>query len=176
MKRNNPPKKLIYLTGPEAKALRKELYKKQRGICPILNRPMKFKDCVLDHKHKKKKQKAGPNGRGLVRGVIHNQANSLEGIIAKKFKRQGVHKYTTLPDYLRRLADYLEKPTLPPIYVHPDERPKPKKLTKTEYKRIKKYYFEIYPRRRKFPKYPYKGKMSKKWAKLLKIVNKIHFK
>ena len=150
----------------EAKTLRKKLYKKQKGKCAILKKEIQFKDSVLDHQHKKKKEKAGKKGKGMVRGILHFQVNSFEGMVYKKYIRQGLHKMIDLPTLLRNLADYLSKSTT--NYIHHSEKPKRKKMGKREYNKIKKYYFQIYPNRKKMPKMPkYK---TKKWENLLQIV------
>lgn len=169
-------RKLIQLKPKDIPRIREKQWKKQGKKCAILKKEIKLKEAVLDHKHKKKKEKVGIGGKGLLRGVLHNQCNSLEGIILKKYKKQGVHNLIDLPSYLRNLADYLENPPMKPIYIHPNERPKPKKLGKRDYNRIKKYYFKIKPKARKIPQYPKSGRLTKKWIKLLDQVNKIHFK
>ena len=168
--------KLIQLKQNEIKSLRKKLWMKQKKKCAILGQEINFEDAVLDHKHKLKKEKAGPNGKGLIRGVLHFQANALEGVIAKKFKRYGLHNFISLPKFLRRMADFIENPPAPQIYIHPSEKPKSKKLGKREYNRIKKYYLKLYPKRRTIPEYPKSGKLTKKWKDLLKAVDKLYYK
>ena len=89
---------------------------------------------VIDHKHKLKSNPAGPNGDGLVRGAINRHANIIEGKITNNWKRTGL-EYTEadLPTFLRNLADYLENPPCEQVYIHPNERIKPCRLTKTCY-------------------------------------------
>jgi len=175
MRRGNK-NKLIQLNQSDSKEFRKKHWLKQNKQCAILKQPIDLKDCTVDHKHKLKAQRAGPNGRGLVRGILHFQANSLEGVIAKKFKRYGLHKFITLPEFLRNMAYYLSDPPIPPKYIHWTEKPKPKKLGKRDYNRIKKYYFQIHPRAKKIPPYPKSGRMTEKWELLLKKANEIHQK
>ena len=132
-----------------------------------------YSEAVFDHKHKTKKEKLGEDGKGLLRGVLHFQANVFEGKVARLYIRCGLHKLIPLPDLLRNTADYIEHPPMKPEYIHPNERPKPKKLTKTEFKRICKHYFEMYPKRKKLPEYPKSGKLTKKFKRMLDEVNKL---
>ena len=167
---------LVPLTHAAAKELRKKLYKKQKKCCALLNIEIPFNECVLDHKHKLKAQIAGPNGRGLVRGVLHHRTNTFEAKVGKAYKRMGLNRFIDLPTLLRNLADYLENPPCEQIYIHPNEREKVKKLSKIDYKRIVKYYKVLYPNRKKIPEYPKSGKETKTWKELLKKVNKLHYK
>lgn len=66
-------------------------------VCPILE--IKTKRWTLDHDH----------FDGHVRGVISQQANTLEGYILKAFMKY-CSAYTDLPlsEVLRNMADYLE--------------------------------------------------------------------
>lgn len=168
MKRGN---KYIQLNQSDSKMFREKQWIKQNKQCAILKQPIELKECSLDHCHKLKNQTAGPNGRGLVRGVLHFQANSFEGVIVKKFKRYGLHKFITLSEFLRNMAEYLDNPPVPPKYIHWTEKPKPKKLGRREYNKIKKFYFILHPRAKKIPPYPKSGKMTKKWEDLLNKVN-----
>jgi len=149
----NKLNKLKEITPKEFKALRKKQYFKQRRICPILKRKIPYSEAVFDHKHKSRKEKLGEEGKGLLRGVLQFQANSWEGKVANAFKRYGLHKQgISLEDAVRNLANYLVNPPMKPEYIHPSERPKPRKIGKREYNKIKKFYFQIYPNRRKLPK------------------------
>lgn len=152
--------------------LRRKQWLKQKKICPILKRKIPYEDAVFDHKHKTKAEKIGDNGKGLLRGVIHKQANVIEGKIANLYKRYGLHKLISLPELLRNIADYIENPPMKPKYVHPNER-EFKKLTKTQYKKVCKVYFKLYPRRKKLPKYPKSGKMTKEFEKILKEMGEL---
>ena len=156
------------ITHSQMKELRFKQLLKQGCICPILKQVIEFEDSVLDHKHKRKDEPIGENGKGLLRGVLHFQANSWEGKVTNAFKRYGLHKFgISLPDALRNLAKYIESPPMPPIYIHPDEKEKAKKLGKRDYNLICKYYFQIYPRRKKLPEYPKSGKTNKMFEELL---------
>lgn len=164
--------KLIFLKSKDLPALRKTQLKKQNNACPVLKKLMLEKEAVLDHKHKLKHESCGgPEGLGCIRGVIHNNANVFEGKVTKLWKRYGLSKMIGLPSLLRNLADYLEDPPMKPIYVHPKEREKREVLTKTDYRRICKYYFIILPNKKTLPKYT---KYKDKWINLLAMANSFH--
>ena len=167
--------KLIQVKHSQLPAIRKKQWLKQNKRCAISKKRIKFEDSVMDHKHKLKKQKAGVKGRGLLRGVLHNQINRLEGIIIHKYKRQGVHNFMSLPDFLRNMADYIENPPMVQKYIHPNERAPKEKLGKRDYNKIKKYYFIIYPRRKKaLPPFRKKMNLTEKWKDLLERANFKH--
>jgi len=161
------------ITYAELKELRLEQWKEQWHSCPVLNQKILFKDAVFDHKHKTKAEKIGEDGKGLLRGVLHFQANVMEGKIVKLYKRYGLHKFIPLPELLRNIADYIEEPPMKPEYIHPAER-QFKKLGKRDYNKICKHYFQMYPKRKKLPEYPKSGKMSATFEKLLKRVNELN--
>ena len=163
------------ITHKEFKILRREQWIKQKGICPVLEQYIKYEDAVFDHRHKTKAETLGEDGKGLLRGVLHFQANVMEGKIAKLYKRYGLHKFIELPELLRNIADYIENPPMKPEYIHPNERPKAKKLGKRDYNKICKYYFQIYPKRKTLPEYPKRGKTNKKFEELLEKANELHF-
>jgi len=153
---------LKQLKSKDLKALREELYHQQNGICPLCKTKIKLEEAVIDHQHKTQKEEIGVNGAGLVRGVLCNRCNSVEGGMINKFKRYGIY----LQDYtqfLRNLADYLDQEPLP--YIHPTEAPKIPKLGKRNFNKLKKLYKLKYPNRKDL-EYPKSGKMSKKWEAL----------
>lgn len=167
--------KLKEITHKEFKELRHEQWSKQGKFCPILQQRIEYKDAVFDHKHKNKSEKIGEDGKGCLRGVIHSQVNSFEGKVTNSFKRYGLHKFDiSLPEVLRNLAGYIENPPMKPEYIHPNERPKAKKLGKRDFNRIIKYYFQMFPRKRKLPLYPKSRKMNKEFEKMLETANKLH--
>ena len=185
--RNTCDTELIQLTNDTARVLKKKLWFQAGGFCPVLKQRVKVRDTVLDHKHKLKAQESGPFGRGLVRGSIFDQVNGFEGMVAKKYKKQGLHNFIELPELLRNLADYIEFPPCPQIYIYPSEKPRAPRLMKSDYNKITKYYPLVYPRRKKIPPYPpggiktrgkgknkhfiYKAKLSDKWQKLLDLID-----
>jgi len=166
--------KLKEITHVQLTKLRQKQLAKQSYVCPILNQIIDFESSAFDHKHRTKAEKIGEDGKGLLRGVIHNQANVIEGKIAKLYKRYGLHKFLPLPELLRNIADYIENPPMNPEYIHPNER-EFKMLGKRDFNRIVKYYFQMYPRCKVLPEYPRSGKLSKKFEELLKKANKLHF-
>ena len=145
--------KYILLTSASGAELRKKLHIEQNFICPILKKEFDQTEMTLDHKHKKKNDPVGPNGDGLCRGVIHNNANALEGRILKDFVRTGVSKHIGIVDFLRNLADYLENPPMEQIYVHHKEKLKTPIMNKNDYNRIKKYWKFTHPKKA-LPKCP----------------------
>lgn len=157
--------KLVFINERELKALRKKQYKKQGGLCAITGLPYALDDCVMDHKHKKKCEPlGGPDGLGLCRGVIGKNVNTFEGRLVKNLKRYGLAEDIELPELLRRIADYLESPPMKSMkVVHPKERPKRKKLSKVDYKRVCKYWFLMFPRNRVLPKYPGDSVETDRW-------------
>ena len=165
---------LKYINYSELVALRKKQWLKQNKTCPILKQKIKYEDSVIDHKHKIRAETLGEDDKGLLRGVLHFQANSWEGKVTNAFKRYGLHKFNvSLPVALRNLADYIENPPMPQEYIHPNERPKAKKIGKRDFNRICKFYFEMYPRRKKLPVYPKSGKINKELEELLIQTNRL---
>jgi len=168
-------KSLTQLKQSQLKEFRREQHKKQKGVCPLLEKKVPFEQTVVDHRHKLKAEEASLDGKGLIRGVIDFRANALEGKITNNWKRyfgadESKHPIS-LPEYLRNLADYLENPPLDHLkLIHPKEESR-EKFKKSDYNKIKKYYFEIFPRKKKVPPYP-KGKnpkLTKKWKDLLEL-------
>lgn len=154
---------LIQLTQVSAKELRLTLHLAQNEICPLLGIWIPPEDTALDHKHKRKSDPCGPNGDGLVRGVISFRANALEGKITNAWKRQFGFDETkhpiSLPNFLRNLADYLENPPVEQIYIHPTEKLKRPKVNKNQFNLVKRYWKEMYPKR-KYPTFPKSGKLT----------------
>lgn len=171
MRKKPTYKKLIQIERKNLPAFREKFHRIQRFMCPLLDVFLPIDQMSVDHKHKRKKDPIGLNGDGLIRGVIQIQANALEGKITNNWKRLGLGKYTTLPVYLRNLADYLENPPIEQRYIHPSEKPKPEKLMKRDFNRVVKYYFDVYPRAKKPPQYPKSGKLSTKMKEAITAVD-----
>ena len=85
----------MYLSANKVKEYRD---KNRPRFCPILHIP--FTKPTLDHDHQ----------TGLVRGVIDLNANNLIGAIENKFFSYCSGNKRDLPQVLRNIADYLEKP------------------------------------------------------------------
>jgi len=167
--------KLIQLKHKDIKRIRNKQWIKQDKKCAIMQKVIKKEYTSLDHKHKKISQTPGPKGRGLCRGVLHKQINSLEGTIIKKYKKYGVHKLMPLPEFLINLAEYLTNPPMKQKYIHPNEAPKVKYIGKRDYNKVIKYYFSMFPgRRKKLPPFKKKMKLNKKWKILIDRTNTYH--
>lgn len=166
---------LIELTPKQFKILKyNQFYRNQKQRCAVLKYRIDYKSAVFDHKHRTKDELIGIDDKGLLRGVIHKEVNRFEGKVLQFYKRYGLEKLIDLPLLLRNLADYLEHPPMEPKYIHPSELPKRAKLSKREYKRVCKYYFKVYPNRRKLPKFPDPKKsigISAKWKKYIEDVD-----
>ena len=92
----------MYISANKIKAYREE---NNPGYCPILSKPLT--KSVVDHDHR----------TGEVRGVIDFNANNLLGVIERKFYSYCSGKPEDLPNVLRRIADFLERP--PSGHLHP---------------------------------------------------------
>ena len=129
---------MIQLKTSDLKILRAKWHREQQGVCPILKKAYPVKNFCIDHQHKLINELPDETGKGLVRGAIHFQANSLEGKITNAFKRLGLHKHIKLTDYLRNLADYLESNRIHEgnLLIHPTESPRRLKLMKSSYNEL----------------------------------------
>lgn len=127
--------------------LKERWHNEQNQICPILKQEIPLEKMVIDHQHKLKSEKPDETGKGLCRGAIQFQANVLEGKISNAYKRTGVHKYITLPEFLRNLADYLDHNKIhEEKLIHPSEAPKKPKLMKRSYNELKKVCDKTLPK------------------------------
>lgn len=161
---------LNFISFKEMEDLRKTHHEKQGGICAATGIICDYVNCVIDHRHKTKSESlGGPEGLGLIRGVIDRNVNTFEGKIFRAWKRYGLHNKIDLPSLLRMLAEYIESPPMFDLkIVHPTERPKAERLSKLEYNRVRKYWFCMYPHRKVLPPYPAKGVKSNKWKDYIK--------
>lgn len=177
------PRAFKKLTAAELKELKLK-YINEKIVCPILKVTLTKKNAAVDHKHITKTEiktgLTGIDGKGLLRGVIHDQANVFIGKIENGFVRSGCHKFdVSLSDQLRHIASYLENPPLSQNMIHPKERTKPKTLGKRDYQKICKYWSEMFPKSKTPPKYP-KGRgkrkiryMTPKWIGWLNKANEL---
>jgi len=179
------PRHLVKLKGSDLAKIRDAEIAKG-ALCPILGIRLTKENAVVDHKHITKRDikegKTGQEGKGLLRGVINDQANVFLGKIEKGWVRSGCHKLgPSISDQLRAAAAFLEKPPLEQKYIHPSEREKKDTLTRTEYERVCKYYFILFPKKKVLPKWPKTGKSKNpnkpnkpikttKWIRLLHLV------
>lgn len=161
--------------------IREREHDRQGRICPVLRKEVLHEDIVLDHKHKRKADPVGVNGDGICRGAIERFANALEGKITNNFTRMGLGKFIDLPTFLRNLADYLEDPPMwraSTWFIHLDEKPTSRRLMKSEFNRVIKYWDKMYPGK-KPPEMPKKrGKkmpiVTEKWAKYISDADDLH--
>lgn len=152
--------------------LKKKLYDLNDGICPLLKIKIPLEKMALDHIHKLKNEDYSEQ-KGTIRNTIEFRANSIEGKITNAWKRYFGYdesKYPiNLPDFLRNLADYLEKGAYSEnnvYFVHPNEVPKSPKLSKKNYNTLKRLYIKDegnYKKgiMKKFPEFPSSGKPTK---------------
>jgi len=93
----------------DVKKVREVLLKEQGGKDLVTGLSLDLKDAVTDHSHQ----------THYVRGIIHRQVNSFIGKAENNFNRMIRWWYNgTLPDFLRKVADYLDKePDM--RYIHP---------------------------------------------------------
>jgi len=134
-----------HIWGAKTKAIStlRDSFMELNPRCPICNNIIK--QPVLDHMHTKKVK-----GTGFIRNVCCSQCNTF---IARSENNAGRHGISNeeLPDVLRRMANHLENQTR---IIHSTELPKKKKLGTRDWNKIIKFYFKIYPGRKKLPKRP----------------------
>jgi len=151
--------KLIMMKQSEIKDLRYVLWKDNNCCCPITGLDVAFNKTALDHIHKRFKSDIPSKYNGTIRTTLSSNANALAGKIENNFIRYfGRDSDVDLPTFLRNMANYLEKEPYKDsdnnYYVHPNEVIKKEKLSKSDWNRIKKYYFVLYPNRKVMMKQP----------------------
>lgn len=149
---SSTPKLLKHSDVPD---VRNQLLEQQGNLCLICQN--QAKSPCLDHSHTKRNK-----GTGLVRGVLCRSCNVLVAKMENNCVRYSIEQ-EKLPQVLRNMAAYLEKPHLQ--LVHPSETPKPPKLKKISYNRLKK----AYKGDATLPEYPKSGKLTKKLERLFKL-------
>lgn len=98
----------LYTTADVART-RQKLLKEQGGMDALTGLEIPPKQAVCDHNHRTQ----------YVRGILHRQSNAVLGRIENMWTRYLAYWYEgTLSDFLRKAADYLEKPD-DTRYVHP---------------------------------------------------------
>lgn len=149
----------IQLKSSDILKLKKELHEAQGNKCPILDHEFPLEEMVIDHIHKRRRSdEPGFENGGLVRGAINRYVNIVLGKIENSWRRTSLETQGySLPDTLRRMADFLEQEPLP--YIHPTEKVPEKRFKKSCYNKLKK----VCP---KCPDYPKSGKLSKALEKL----------
>jgi len=88
-------------TPADVKRVREQLIKEQDRLCGITGVPTALTDYHLDHRH---------DDQQYVRSAAHKQANMALGKLENLAVRYLYWYPHGLPDFLRKCADYLEKP------------------------------------------------------------------
>jgi hypothetical protein len=147
---------LKQLKSSEVKQLRTEILEEQNGCCALCKEPITETTGIsLDHQHKKKSDPVGPDGDGLIRGVLCRACNVWEGKIWNNTQRyRQPESVKDRIDMLKSLISYYEKGTYD--IIHPTEKPKDPTVSKRNYNKLKK----AYDGKKKFPEYPKSGKLT----------------
>ena len=87
-------------TKADIKRIRQLLYKEQNGLCALTKLPVEFSSTHTDHAH---------DSEQLVRGALHKAANMALGKVENIAVRYLYWYPYTLPEFLRQVADYLER-------------------------------------------------------------------
>jgi len=153
---------LIQLKATDLKELKKRWCEEQDYVCPLFKKRYDLDQFAVDHQHKLVSEMPDETGKGLCRGAIHFQANSIEGKMTNAFKRYGGDKHIDIVSFLRNLADYLERNKIHTHekLIHPSEKPKAAKLMKSSYNKLVK----AVNGKQKVPQYT--GKFTKPLEKL----------
>ena len=179
-----------YMSQNEIKDLKEYIWMENKKHCPILKKEIPLDKMVLDHKHKLKSQE--PNKiDGACRNSLEFRANAAAGKIENIFRRYGFHNEDlSLPDMLRNIADYLENSSYKidsskidnfakleqkEIYfIHPNEVPKRKKVSKRDLNLLKKWWPILKPRSKKEPKFIYETEEFQRLFDQAKELNKTY--
>lgn len=152
-------------------AIKKELYIIQGNQCPLLKKDIVLEKMVIDHKHKTKVEVPTlENKLGFVRGAVEFRANAFEGKVWNFYKRLGLDKDIDFSDLLRNLANYHDNPPCTDPILHYTEVPKRERVKVSDYNRVKKYYLEMFPKKRTTIKKPMY--VTSEWDQLVKQTNK----
>lgn len=92
----------MQLSTSQLNKAKEEFIKKQNHKCCICQEPISMgSDVHLDHCHQ----------TGKVRGVLHRDCNTLEGILHSRFVRSGLrNRGVDYHMWLTNLVDYLQQP------------------------------------------------------------------
>lgn len=169
--------KFIEMKQKDIKILKEKIWLQNNKKCPLLNIELPLESFALDHIHRLKSEENSIN-KGVIRNSIEFRANAMEGKISNNWKRyfgadEDKHPIS-LPNFLRNLADYLEKgaycETLDnedTYYIHPNEVAKEPKLMKSSYNELVK----INNNKLKIPEWKSSQKLTKVLEKLFIIYN-----
>lgn len=150
--------------------IKQELHKLQNGICPLLDKPIELSKMVIDHRHKTKTQvPTTENKLGFIRGALEFRANAFEGKVWNFYKRLGLDNEIEFSKLLRNLADFHDVPLCLDPILHYTEVPKREKVKISEYNRVKKYYLEVFSRKKVVPKKPIY--VNQEWKDLVSLID-----
>ncbi len=159
----------IEMKQADIKVLKEKIWKQNNFKCPVLNKEIPLDKMVLDHTHKRKDEKYAID-KGTIRTALDFRVNAVLGKLENSLKRTGLVKEPDfdIGEFLRNAALYFEAGAYMEAeycFIHPSEVPKRKKVMKSEYNRVKKYYFKLYPKRKKMIKKPIY--VNDKWEELV---------
>jgi len=170
--------KYIEMKQKDIKPLKEKIWLSNNKKCPVLNKEIPLDKMTLDHAHKRNDEEYSPD-KGVIRTALDWRANAVLGKVENAIKRTGLSydEDFDLPTFLRNAADYFEKGAYVDedgnMHIHPSEVPKPKKLSKKNYNKVKKLYNaeEFIPKRKNqkkkpMPEYPKSGKPTKALVEL----------
>ncbi len=155
----------------DIKILKEKIWLANNKQCPVLKIDVPLDKMVLDHAHKRKDEEYSTD-KGVIRTALEFRVNAFFGKIENAFKRFGLKDIISLPDLLISGAEYLEKESYhegETYFVHPTEIPKREKVKTREYNRVKKYYFKLYPNRKKMIKRP--TYITENWKELVLLID-----
>lgn len=156
---------LKQLKSKDIKTVKEEILEKQEFKCAICGAPLTLDKAVLDHQHKiKKSDPNGENNNGLVRGVLCNFCNPLEGrLFNNMFRYKQLKTDAERIEWLQNLIEYYKQPKYP--LIHPTEEVKEPQISKRNFNKLSKLYKSKYPQKKPL-EYPKSGKLTKPLAKL----------
>lgn len=148
---------VFQMRAKDVPVLRASILELQGGSCSICGVTLIDESAwCLDHHHQKKVK-----GTGQIRGVLCRGCNVFLAKIENNAVRCGISQ-DRIPAILRGALRYFEAEQYP--YLHPTEKAKEPKLTKTSYNKLLKHMkAQGY---RKFPTYPKSGKVTVPLQKL----------
>lgn len=147
---------LKQLKNSEVSEVRNQILEEQNGCCALCGVEISERTGVsLDHQHKLKSNPVGPDGDGLIRGVLCRSCNVWEGRLWNNTSRyRQPESVQDRIDMLEELIAYYKMGTHD--LIHPSEKPKENKVSKRNYNKLKKEYTG----KKKFPEYPKSGKLT----------------
>ena len=146
-KKKVKPTEITQLKSKDIQRIRDEILAEQNGLCYLCGKPP-IRPC-LDHFHVKRIK-----GDGKIRGVLCSSCNVFVAKVENNCVRYAIG-ISDLPKILTKMVKYFQKDRY--NLIHPSEAEKPKKLTKSSYKKLAKIW--------KVPPYPKSGKLTKELEK-----------